>query len=528
MKMAFRMLGILVSITILAFSSKIAPVGADSLAPPSIVITVDIIADEFLTTGGTGCSLREAVYSANYADYGGCARAGSTGRLTVRVPAGYYTLTRHGAGENFVQTGDLDILTSMDILGDGIGITIIDGDDADRVFDVLAFDLATVSISDVSIYDGYSGSGAGGAIKNTSNLYLTRVRLDGNHTDTSGGAIYHKSTADPASPPARPGAVSDAIQAPAAAAILTLEDSWIMSNTADGYGGGIINDVSSGMVIDHTTISFNQAYACGGMYNLSEMDVTLDFVHITNNYGEIYGGGFCSANLTNENVVIRDSHFAVNSTPLYGGNIVHDGNGTMYLIRSEVTLGTAAAGAGIFSYANTILENVTVSQNTASDHGGGILVGKDTLSTLHATIVDNIAPMGAGIYSSADVLLKSTIIARNTTDTGNMANCVGGGSGNITSQGHNLTDGGACAAPMVTDLVHTDPRLGGYGSNGSLNGTNTYALQLGSPAIDAADPGFYPAVDQRGIGRPQPVGGVSDIGAYESNVDRWFLPFIRR
>ena len=323
--------------------------------------------------------------------------------------------------------------------------------------------------------------------------------------------------------------VTDAIQAPVATAVLTLEDSWIMSNTADGYGGGIINDVSSGMVIDHTTISFNQAhYACGGMYNLSEKDVTLDFVHVTNNYAEIYGGGFCSANLTNENVIIRDSHFAVNSTPLYGGNITHDGNGTIYLIRSEVTLGTAAVGAGIYSYANTILENVTVSQNTASDHGGGILVGKGTLSTLHATIVDNIAPMGAGIYSSADVLLKSTIIARNTTDIGNLANCVGGGSANITSQGYNLTDGGACAAPMVTDLVHTDPRLGGYGSYGSLNDTNTYALQLGSPAIDAADPGFYPAVDQRGIGRPQPVGGVSDIGAYESNVDRWFLPFIKR
>ena len=191
---------------VLAFSANIAPVGAHSLAPPSIVITVDITADEFLTTGGTGCSLREAVYSANYADYGGCARSGSTGRLTVRVPAGYYTLTRHGAGENFAQTGDLDILTGMDILGDGIGITIIDGDDADRIFDVLAFDLATVTISDVSVYDGYSGSGLGGAIKNTSNLHLTRVRLDGNHTDTSGGAIYHKSTTDPASPPARSGA----------------------------------------------------------------------------------------------------------------------------------------------------------------------------------------------------------------------------------------------------------------------------------------------------------------------------------
>jgi CSLREA domain-containing protein len=527
MKTTFRMLGILIAIVILAFSPSITPAGADSLAPPSIVITVNITADEFLTTGGTGCSLREAIYSANYADYGGCVRAGSTGRLTIRVPVGYYTLTRHGANENFTQTGDLDILTSMDILGDGIGITIIDGDDADRVFDVLAFDLATVSINDLSVYDGYSGSGLGGAINNTSNLYLTRIRLDGNHTDASGGAIYHKSTSDPASPPAELGDSVDDIHAPAATAVLTLEDSWVMSNTADAFGGGVINDVSSGMVIDHTTISFNHAAVCGGMYNLSEKTVTLDYVHLSNNSADS-GGGFCSANETGDNVTIRDSEFAMNSTTGYGGNIVHEGTGNLYLIRSEVTLGSAAAGAGIYSFAYTVIENVTVSQNTSTLYGGGIYVGDGALETLHASIVDNIAPTGAGIYSINTLTLKSSIIARNMTAGGVLANCVGGGSGYITSLGNNLTDGAACAAPMVSDLIHTDARLGGYGSYGSLNGTNTYALQLGSPAIDAADPGFYPAVDQRGISRPQPVGGVSDIGAYESNVDRWFLPFIKR
>jgi hypothetical protein len=291
------------------------------------------------------------------------------------------------------------------------------------------------------------------------------------------------------------------------------------------------------MVIDHTTISFNVADynedlagGCGGMYNLSEREVTLDYVRMTNNHaaGSSFGGGFCSANTTGDNVTIRDSLFASNTSNYIGGNIVHGGGGNLYLIRSEVSMGTATVGAGIHSEAYTVLENVTISQNVATDHGGGIDVSMGTLETLHVTIVDNTAPVGAGIYSMNSVRLKSSIIARNMTVGGVLANCVGGGSGYITSLGNNLTDGAACSAPMVSDLIHTDARLGAYGSHGSLNETNTYALRLGSPAIDAADPGFYPAVDQRGISRPQPVGGVSDIGAYESNVDRWFLPFIKR
>ncbi len=82
--------------------------------------------------------------------------------------------------------------------------------------------------------------------------------------------------------------------------------------------------------------------------------------------------------------------------------------------------------------------------------------------------------------------------------------------------------------PMMGDLAHTDPRLGAFGSHGSLNNTWTYALQLASPAIDAADPMGGPLVDQRGVSRPQPVGGVRDIGSYESNVGWWFLPVIMK
>lgn len=535
MKMILRVFRVLVFMFILASTSTHIPVGADSLAPPSISITVNIPQDEFLPTGGSGCSVREAIYSFNSGlDYGGCVRSGTTGRLTVRIPENTYTLTRHGTWEDAGLTGDLDILIGMDIVGDGIARTVIDGDESDRVFDVLAGDLVTVHITGLSIYDGYTASEPGGAIRNNSNLFLTTVRLDHNHTDTSGGAIYHKSGSAPAGSPARLDNFPAAIKAPAATAVLTLTDSQIMSNTAAMYGGGIINDVGSGMVIDHTTISFNVAEnaGCGGMYNLSEKAVTLDYVHMSNNYATgvgTFGGGLCSANAAADNITIRDTSFAVNGAVSYGGNILHSGGGNLTLIRSDVALGNAAVGAGIYADAYIALENVTIAQNIATDHGGGILVS--ILGQVYASsvsIVDNVAPSGAGIYSANSMTLVNSIIARNKTAGGVLANCVGALE-HITSLDYNLTDGGACAAPLVHDQLHTDPRLGAYGYHGSINNTNSYALQYMSPAIDHANPGFYPALDQRGVSRPFPIGGVSDIGAFESNFNWWgFLSLTRK
>ncbi|MGA9397494.1 MAG: choice-of-anchor Q domain-containing protein [Anaerolineaceae bacterium] len=531
-----RILGILISIFVLTLSTNFTQADADSLAPPSIQITVNTETDELLATGGTGCSVREAIYSMNNGtDYGGCVRTGSTGRLTVRIPGGEYSLTQYGAGEDEGLTGDLDILTGMDIVGDGIDITSISGNYMYRVFDVLAGDLVTVTISDLSIYNGNSGSEPGGAIRNNSNLYLTTVWLIYNQSDTSGGAIYHKSGLAPASPPAQPGNALDVINAPAVTAVLTLTDSWILHNTAAVYGGGIINDVGSGMVINNTIIRFNKAEnaGCGGMYNLSEKPVTLDYVDISSNYATGvggFGGGLCSANAMTSDITIRDSSFDGNNATMYGGNILHSGNGNLTLIRSEVSYGSAAVGAGIYADANTVLENVTVSHNTATDRGGGLDVSSlGQVYASYVSIVDNIAPSGAGIYSSNNMALVNSIIARNRTVAGVLANCLGAPD-HITSQDYNLTDGPVCGMPlMVHDMTYTDPRLGAYGYHGSLNNTNTYALQYHSPAIDAGYPGLCPALDQRGISRPFPVGGFCDIGAFESNFDWWgFLPLIKK
>jgi hypothetical protein len=63
----------------------------------------------------------------------------------------------------------------------------------------------------------------------------------------------------------------------------------------------------------------------------------------------------------------------------------------------------------------------------------------------------------------------------------------------------------------VGDQPSTDPLVGPLADNGGP--TLTHALLEGSPAIDAGDDSVCPAVDQRGIARPQ--GAACDVGSYE-------------
>ena len=112
--------------------------------------TLDTVAVD-LKTGkdATGhISLRSAIQAAN-------AKSNSD---TIIVPAGTFTLTIPGANEDADATGDLDINGSVTIKGKNASSTIIDGNNLDRVFQVLS---GKVQISGVTIQHGRSNEGGG-------------------------------------------------------------------------------------------------------------------------------------------------------------------------------------------------------------------------------------------------------------------------------------------------------------------------------------------------------------------------------
>jgi hypothetical protein len=98
--------------------------------------------------------------------------------------------------------------------------------------------------------------------------------------------------------------------------------------------------------------------------------------------------------------------------------------------------------------------------------------------------------------------LRNTIVA-NSPSGGNCAGVISDGGGNLQYPG---TDCGGT-------ITSADPLLDPAGLQDNGGPTETIALQVGSPAIDAAASANCPAEDQRGLDRPQ--GAACDDGAWE-------------
>ncbi len=138
---------VIVFLLIAVFNLNKSLVHGEELAPFAASYVVNTTVDELdLSGSGTGCSLREAIQSADLgygigSGIGGCVNNGGS-PTTIYVPGGTYSLDMgtdiYRAGEDGGTIGDLDIYTGMSIFGDGIGVTIIDGVNTDRVFDIFA------------------------------------------------------------------------------------------------------------------------------------------------------------------------------------------------------------------------------------------------------------------------------------------------------------------------------------------------------------------------------------------------------
>jgi hypothetical protein len=103
-----------------------------------------------------------------------------------------------------------------------------------------------------------------------------------------------------------------------------------------------------------------------------------------------------------------------------------------------------------------------------------------------------------------------------------LAECVN--LGTLATNTNNLIEDYSCN-PAVTG----DPLLGSLTDNGGS--TQTMALGVGSPAIDAGDDASCEATDQRGMARPIDGDGngtaVCDIGAYEKETTHIvYLPIV--
>lgn len=470
-----------------------AMIGVASFSVPAHAgtITVSTTADELDSPeAGNGlCSLREAIMSVNMQiPFADCPVTGELGSAdTVMLPAGTYELTRSGSCDDFNESGDLDILTSVTIVGAGAQSTIVSGNTdveaGDRVFDIV-YDMAefmkakdlepiplvsmNVTVEKLTIRDGKTSYECEGPFDRGEGAGIR------NGMDMMGGKIT---------------SVGKNVL-PMPSSLVTLRDVMVLGNRASYDGGGIAN--LNQMVIENSTIAANATYYNGGgIFNLEKL--TIINSTISGNAAEISGGGiaFYDSSLTNLRNVTITANLA---------NALDDGSGN---------------GGGISAY------------------GEGDVEMPKTVKPL---------------FDTAEVMIRNSIIAGNhagTVESGELSvhpdcsipfpmlfvsegyNVIGDNRGCSTSDGPSVWDASDQVGDVLAGGAVLDAGLLPLAANGG--GTFTHTLTVTSIALDKGNSvvgctsddaqTVVIANDQRGEARPQDANQdgtvVCDVGAYE-------------
>ncbi len=267
-------------------------------------------------------------------------------------------------------------------------------------------------------------------------------------------------------------------------------------------------------------------------------NIDVEIVGLTITGGDVTGSG--GGILTREDLSIVSCTIRDNAATTGGG--FHSIGGNLTVASSTISGNAASSsGGGIYSQSVSLtVTNSTISGNSANSNGGGISTPYGGVSLAHSTITGNVADadqnnsgMGGGIavfnnpyYSSVNVELEHVILAGNIRGISTRSDIFGPiaiGGAHFSLIGDNtgasiFNDGSNLIGTSVSPI---DPLLGLLADNGGP--TMTHALLVGSPAIDAGDPGFTPppANDQRGVDyvRVYDGDGVSgatiDMGAFE-------------
>ena len=318
----------------------------------------------------------------------------------------------------------------------------------------------------------------------------------------------------------------------------------IEGNYAGSAGGGIASQYCENFVISNNIISNNAAaawayYGGGGVYIYESKGIIFNNT-ISHNY--IYNGEGCGVYCGGDTVVILNNTVSYNtcnsSAGILGGGITCWAPNSDTIANNIIANNTANDGGGIYLYDTgpvypTYLSNNSIINNMAAfitsyGLGGGLYCTDASPAIINTTFSNNYSYEGGGIYCTN----VSSPTSRNCIYWGDTA----------TASGNELFQNDQ---PSTPNYYYCDVQgaQGAFGLNGNfylgtysnnINSNPTFvspsagkgtaydgvsanwALQNGSPCIDAGDPLYspYPATDL--AGSPRIVVCRIDMGAYEN------------
>ena len=320
----------------LAGISLLVGLGVFSSATHAALIAVNTVGDEITNNGN--CSLREAVKSANDdSAVDGCAMG--NGSDVIQLPAGTFSLS----------LGGILLSDAARITGQGIGQTIINGQNLSRIFKVDDGDNAqfsTVILEEMTLQNA-STTTPGGAISSRENLTLKDIRLESN-TASSGGALaqtdgpltiervlFIDNEGTNASGCCTSNVGAGAVEVTSGNDVTSISHSAFVNNRAGQYGGAMWYD-GGPLTMTYTTIGDNYAHSgIGGALftGMSRVDIDLSYVTVYNNEGRTFNGGLYSWSGGGSGVDINLQHSIITQNTTSGSQSSADfqfGGGQFY------------------------------------------------------------------------------------------------------------------------------------------------------------------------------------------------------
>ncbi|QDT82004.1 putative outer membrane protein PmpB precursor [Gimesia maris] len=418
--------------------------------------------------------------------------------------------------------------------------------------------LETLSISDVVFADNQAsvlngplyGGNYGGAIYSGGDLTVTNSTFVRNSADWYGGAIYSTdglltiTGCD----------FSENQTSYAGGAIvaqngdLTVSASTFTQNSSDTLGGGIY--ITQGVLtVSKSVFTENSSVTGGAIYHqisstfppvfteLSITDCTFQGNTTTSSAGAVYYSSALTFYSAYHTAYIENSHFSENSGSS-GGALYLSGKNVLITDSTFFKNSASLNGGGISSYCdNLTVQNSLFEKNSSQAWGGGIY-SKRSLVLQNSTLSGNTALVVGGGIAFDHMNYPWEII--NSTLTGNAAARNGGGIYVINSLGGTITNSivagnTAASTPQVlyyvtkTNSIVQDSVAGLLDpvlrDNGGV--TKTHALLPGSAAINGGDNNALNDTnlnivnrraitqDPRGEGYERIVDETIDIGAFE-------------
>ncbi len=445
------------------------------------------------------------------------------GRLTI-TGGEFSGNLAHGNGGGVYAGGDLSALglrSRVRITGTGLsgneawasGGALYNDGDAELL-------LADADVSDNLAHDEGGGLSSHGRTATT----VRATSFARNHAHGEGGGAYVSSE--------RPGTIEDtdfsANEAGepleeagggglyTAGGPITVKGATLSGNRATGAGGGLAIHNLGDVLVQDTAVHGNRSPIEGGGVENSGARVTFERVRVHDNRSGTEGGGIHNAS---------SGEFAVLDTTIRdnraqsGGGFTNASDSTLVIRRSLLYRNVARKvfdaenpdeggfGGGLYSISDGggLMENTTISSNTASGRGGGMYHDADAdFRIVNSTFWRNGAPVGGAISTTEPGFVPSVppqpnaLTLRNTIVAGSTQ----GGSCDamLTSDGGNLESGSGCAFAGTRDRGNSNPQLDALADIGGH--TMSHAPRASSLAVDWA---LRPCVetDQRGVARPQ-------------------------